>query len=75
MSATVIALPQYHLGWGIQTTKINNLIISYSNHTGQRSGSYCSFHIPDGLICSNQQPGAGMWIENSNSTELEDRSW
>lgn len=26
-----------------QITKINNLIISYSNHAGSRSGSYCSF--------------------------------
>lgn len=31
-----------------QITKINNLIISYSNHAGKRSGSYCSFMS---LVC------------------------
>lgn len=47
-----------------QITRINNLIISYSNHGGE-VWILLQFHIPGVLMYSNQQSGAGRCIENT----------
>lgn len=65
MSATVIALPQYHLGSGDPNNQNQ-----YSNHfifksRGVEVWVLLQFHIAGVLMYSNQRSRAGIRIENT----------